>query len=68
MVHTEVYKLFRAAFPTYAIQMTEYFPNGKNSIRLRAAGTRQEYVFTINGANDWRFETIDSFLKTLKKK
>lgn len=68
MVHTDVYKLFKLTLPTFAEKMTEYFPNGKNSIRVRNSGARQEYVFTVNGANEWRFETIDSFLKYLKNK
>ena len=65
MVHTEVYKIFKKLLPAYAEQSTEYFPNGKNSIRVRI--NHGDYIFTYSCAADWKFETIDSFLKNNKK-
>lgn len=66
MVHTEVYRSFKQLLPMFAEQMVEYFPNGKNSIRVRNANHR-EYIFTIESPREWRFETIELFIKSMKK-
>ena len=66
MVHQEVFKWFTLYFPDYAKERIEcWFPNGKNSIRLRQTN-KQEFIFTYNGKNNWRFETIKSFLDRKK--
>ena len=68
MVHEEVFKWFELYFPDYAKERVEcWFPNGKNSIRLRQTN-KQEFIFTYNGKNNWRFETLKSFLDGKKEK
>lgn len=61
MVHLEVFELFRAYFPQHAECVTEWFPNGKNSIRVRIA-VGHEFIFTYEDKNNWRFETYNYFL------
>lgn len=61
MVHNDVYKRF-------ALDRVEcWFPNGKNSIRIRQKN-KQEFIFTFLNDKEWRFETIDSHLRTLFEK
>lgn len=63
MSHKEVYKLFELYFPYYAGDKVDaWFPNGKGSIRIRQKN-KQNFIFTFNGERDWKFETLDSFLK-----
>lgn len=71
MTHDQVYRLFKMIFPSYANDEIVYFPNGKNSIRLRGVkglhSDGQDLIFTTsNNHMEWRLETIDSFLKAMK--
>ena len=61
MTHKSVYDHFKENIPTYAEIANACFPNGKNSIRVRLVN-KKEFIFTYNGKDDWRFETMDSFL------
>ena len=66
MSHAEVYKAFRQYFPTYVGEnIAAWFPNGRNSIRVREANG-DEFIFSFNNGKDWKFETIDSFLNGKK--
>lgn len=68
MVHNDVYKRFALYFPDYAGNLVEcWFPNGKNSIRIRQKN-KQEFIFTFLNDKEWRFETIDSYLRALFEK
>ena len=66
MSHAEVYKAFRQYFPTYVGEnIAAWFPNGRNSIRVREANG-DEFIFSFNNGKDWKFETIGSFLNGKK--
>lgn len=65
MSHKEVYKWFELYFPQYSKYIKEWFPNGKNSVRVRQING-QDFVFTFNAPNNWRFETVGSFINELK--
>lgn len=67
MTHPFVYEEFKTYFPQYEELTDLWFPNGKNSIRVRLKNKR-ELVFTINGTRDWCFETVDSYLKRMGEK
>lgn len=62
MSHNEIYQMFALQFPDYMVK--EWFPNGRNSIRIRQKN-EQEFVFTYLSKTDWRFETIDSNIRGL---
>ena len=68
MSHKDIYELFKKLFPMYADASSEYFTNGKGSIRIRLNNPKQDFVFTFINNKEWKFETINSYLKTLKKK
>lgn len=74
MTHKQVLKAFVSLFPQYADQEFLYFPNGRNSIRLRgltfpAMHIRQDMVFTCNyNCTEWKFETVNNYLAELKEK
>lgn len=65
MIHSQVYECFKKCLPERTERITEYFPNGKNSIRVRQANG-QEFIFTFSNPNSWKFETIDQFLAGMK--
>lgn len=66
MSHDEVYKYFVLYFPAYADGNVDvWFANGKNSIRIRQTNG-QEFVFTYDGKQDWKLETVKSFIKNIK--
>ena len=68
MVHKDVFNIFKNVFPMYAEKTTEWFPNGKNSVRVRLGELHQDFVFTYHSNKEWRFETADIFAKSLIKK
>lgn len=63
MIHTEVYKHFKSLFPEKDKKSIEYFPNGKNSIRVRNSD-KKDMIFTFDDASNWKLETVSSFLKS----
>lgn len=66
MSHSEVYKWFKLYFPDYAgDKLDTWFQNGKNSIRIRQTN-HQEFVFTMQDKNNWKFETLESFMAGLR--
>ena len=68
MVHKEVYKWFELYFPLYAGGNVEvWFSNGKNSVRIRQKNG-QEFIFSYNGKDDWKFETRKSFINYLNER
>ena len=67
MTHNEIYGIFEKLFPMYAEGVVDYFSNGKDSIRIRIGDLYQDFVFTFHSNKDWKFETIDSFINSMKK-
>ncbi len=65
MIHTQVYGFFQTCLPDQAKEVKEYFPNGKNSIRIRKTNG-QEFIFSLREPKAWKFETIDQFLADMK--
>ena len=63
MAHADILKIFERMFRSYAgTKIAVWFPNGRNSIRIRH-NNKREYIFTYFGPSDWKFETVESFLK-----
>ena len=63
MTQKEVLKWFELYFPEYTgDRIDTWFPNGKNSIRIRQTN-KQEFIFTFVDTSNWKFETINSFMK-----
>lgn len=65
MIHSQVYGYFIKCLPDQAKEVKEYFPCGKNSIRVRKANGR-EFVFSIKESKVWKFETIEYFLAGMR--
>lgn len=66
MLQEEVFKKFEDMFPQYANHVVNWFQNGKNSVRVRMDDGGGDFAFTYNNAFDWRFETIHSFINSMK--
>ena len=63
MTHTDIWKAFKDVLPAYAEQTTEFFPNGKNSIRVRLGSLHRDFIFSFTSKTEWCFETVDHFIK-----
>lgn len=70
MTHRQLYSLFRDIFSNCTNADTLYFPNGRNSIRIRGVvglhNDRIDYVFTYYSNSRWRLETVDCYLDRMK--
>lgn len=63
MTNKQVFEQFVNMFQNLSAEKVEiWFPNGKNSIRIRTVSKR-EFIFTYNGSDDWILETTNNFLK-----
>ena len=51
-------------FPNMAKYAAMWFPNGRNSIRIRDIN-KHELIFTYYSDADWRLETVNEFLKNM---
>lgn len=71
MSPNQVYGVFKEVFPQYITDDLIFFPNGRNSIRVRGIegfGFRgYDFVFTYHGHDDWIFETLASYMKRSMK-
>lgn len=65
MSHKTIFDWFKLYFPNYDKHTVTWFPNGKNSIRVRWDNGR-DFIFTFNGEKDWCFQTVENFLKKMK--
>lgn len=65
MVHKNVYAIYEKMMPFYASQTKEYFPCGKDTIRVRLQ-SNQEFIFSYEKDNSWFFETLNHYLKKMK--
>lgn len=64
MKHDEIFELFKMHFSNYIGTLEEWFPNGKDSIRVRFADGR-DYIYTVS-ENGFSFESKESFIDKLK--
>lgn len=57
MNHKRIYEYFSKNVPDYADRTKLYIKNKHNSIKLKLLNG-EEYIFTINGKNNWKLERI----------
>lgn len=63
MSHAEVYKAFRQYFPTYVGEnIAAWFPNGRNSIRVREANG-DEFIFSFNNGKNCQLSRTSSLFR-----
>lgn len=73
MFHKRIYEMFVSIFPCVSNDQLIYFPNGKNSIRIRGVKSlnfnTQDVVFTTNAKQtEWKLESLDHYIHhTLQK-
>ena len=65
MVHSKIYEQYKKMLPEYEKITMEWFPNGKNSIRVRLKN-RLDLIFIYNKTDDWCFETVKSYINHMK--
>lgn len=64
MTHKEVYEIFKKLFPSQINFVSEVFPNGANSIRIRKKDD-DDFVFTYNAENDFSLQSLESYINSL---
>ena len=64
MTHSDVLYNFKRIFPNLWERIEVWYPNGRNSVRVRFTGWT-ECTFTYFSPTDWKFETLHSFVKTM---
>ena len=67
MLHGQVYKYFKEILPDMEKKVIKYFPNGKNSIRVRQDDGR-DFIFSFESPLIWRYETVNHFVANMKGK
>lgn len=67
MLHDDVFKQFKKLLPKESKRTIIWFPNGKNSVRIRMVDKFDDFIFTYHNERDWDFEPIDLFIERLKK-
>lgn len=65
MTQQNVFTVFKNKFPEIAENSTEWFPNGKSSVRVRLKD-KQEFIFSYQSEKVWCLETIDSHIAHMK--
>ena len=65
VLQEKVYCKFTSMFPAMSKYTAIWFPNGRNSIRIRYIN-KHELIFTYHSDTDWRLETVNEFLKNMK--
>lgn len=65
MAHTELIEKFKEICRINVEDFEHWFPNGKDSIRVRF-DEYTDVVFTYHSEKDWRIESMDSYLMSIK--
>ena len=63
--HKTVFAIFSEYFPKYVEESEKWFPNGKNSVRIRMKN-KTEFIFTFENSRNWSFMTLDEYIKKMK--
>lgn len=61
MKHDLILNWFKIFFTEFSKAIESWSPQGANSIRIRMIN-RQEVVFTFYSQEDWRYESVNSFI------
>lgn len=67
MVHNDIHKCFVENFPKW--KNAEWFPNGKDCIRVRLIKTRETFedvIFMYKSTKEWTIETVDSYISKMR--
>lgn len=65
MTHENVLMYFKTYFPNVSECIDEWFPNGKDSIRVRMS-YGEDFIFTCHDKSDWCYETLDSYIRKMR--
>jgi hypothetical protein len=66
MTHSDIFKRYQALCRVSVNDVHIWYPNGKGSIRVTYKD-RQEYVFMYINDKNWCLETIDLYIKNLRR-
>lgn len=65
MPHKEVLERFKKFCNIDDVLIDRWFPNGKNSVRVRLRNHFTDLVFTFKSHNNWKLETVNSFIDSM---
>lgn len=66
MLQRDVLKQFQRIFHPAKDSVTEWAPNGKNSVRVTLRDG-SKFAFTYVSDDEWRLETVRSFIRSMAK-
>ncbi len=62
MRHVDVHEMFTRLFPMYSAGKYTWYPNGRNTIRIKII-ENIEFIFTYHNNRCWSFETLPMYNK-----
>ena len=67
MSHSDVFAVFKDIYliRESGVLVDKWYPNGKNSIRVKLIGSHTELIFSYKSRHNWKLETRDSFVDEL---
>ena len=65
MTHLEIFRNFKNVYPIDNDAIDCWFPNGKNSIRIRSK-VYGDFIFTYQSKKVWKIESVESYLDSIK--
>lgn len=67
MTHQKLIEQFKAIFPEMGAKVIEWYPTGKDCVRLRFTDYT-ELIFTFSGYMTWSLETVSTFTSRINVK
>ena len=65
MLHKNIIQIYNPLFSTAFGDITEWFPNGRDSVRIRT-DMHRELIFTYHNETNWCLETVNSYCDHMK--
>jgi hypothetical protein len=66
MLHKTIFERYAKIFTRDVEDVEVWHPNGFGSVRIRFRN-KEEYVFSYVNDSNWRYETLDNFIKSMVK-
>lgn len=67
MSNKYIFMTFGSMFPYYENDVDVWYPNGKDSVRIKFKTTRSELIFTYYSEKEWCLETAKNYLRKTEK-
>ena len=65
MTHDKIFEKCKEICVLQDSEVTCWYPNGKGSVRVKT-DIMGEFIFTYKSKKVWKFESVDSYLESIK--